>query len=135
MLFLATIAKEEPQPLYLVIALIAGSSLLSGPYSVLTACTLDCCSSPSNADLVPLFQGLQDGSGYMFAAASGVLVGESLEDGGWSSALAKINVFAVIAMGACAGYWREERRREGNAGREEMEGMELVPTKEVIYSF
>jgi sugar phosphate permease len=116
MIGLALLASDPDRPLAPVLILVAGSSVLSGPYSLLTACTMDCCGTLDDPGLLPLFQGLQDGSGYLFAATSGVLVGGSLEEKGWENAMFKIAGFGVMAMGAAGAYWREERRREGGGG-------------------
>ena len=153
-------SARSAQPLTFTLFLIAGSSLLSGPYSVLTTCSLDCC-SPNNNDIIPLFQvnssegstsqltnysrvpfnlfpltslvqGLQDGTGYFFAATSGVLVGESLEQTGWSDALFNITGFAVVALFACAAYWREEVKRTRRDGISDLEMTEVIEKREFL---
>jgi len=64
LLALTALSLESlPLSLPLTLTLIAGASLLNGPYSVLTTCTLDCCGDAANVDLLPLFQGLQVSGG------------------------------------------------------------------------
>ncbi|GMH90934.1 hypothetical protein TL16_g11909 [Triparma laevis f. inornata] len=118
----------------LVLVLISGSAALLGPYSLLSALSIDVCSVEGREDLLPLFQGLQDGAGYFFASISGALVGNVVEHGGWAvgiGVLLGFHVFACVFTGLYA-------RGEGKGGvkvERRVSEFELVISDEVDEAF
>ena len=117
MIGLALLASDPDRPLAPVLILVAGSSVLSGPYSLLTACTMDCCGTLDDPGLLPLFQGLQDGSGYLFAATSGVLVGKKRDGQMQCSRLQVLGSWQWERLGLRCGWGvLEGREEEGRGG-------------------
>lgn len=118
----------------LVLVLISGSAALLGPYSLLSALSIDVCSVEGREDLLPLFQGLQDSAGYFFASISGALVGNVVEHGGWAvgiGVLLGFHVFACVFTGLYA-------RGEGKGGvkvERRVSEFELVMSDEVDEAF
>eukprot|EP00947_MAST-08B_sp_MAST-8B-sp1_P000749 g749.t1 len=90
---------------FFVLLCVAGVSLgIVGPYSLLTTLTLDICDTPARRPVLPVFQGLQDGAGYLVAAVSGILVGDLVDEYGWGSAIFLVLGAIVLGMLMCLAY-------------------------------
>ena len=118
----------------LVLVLIAGSAALLGPYSLLSALSLDVCGVDGRQDLLPLFQGLQDGVGYCFASISGALVGNVVATGGWAVGVGVLLGFHLFACVFTGLYAKGEGKVSTKSARSTSE-FELVISDDVDEPF
>ena len=62
---------------------------------------------------------------YMGAAASGIVVGEGVEEKGWGGAIGSIVAVSACATAACMGIWAFERFESKKKKRREEGGEEI----------
>ncbi|GMH94898.1 hypothetical protein TrVE_jg8230 [Triparma verrucosa] len=133
LLLMLALTSGTPNGL-LVLVLIAGSAALLGPYSLLSALSIDVCGVEGRQDLLPLFQGLQDGVGYFFASISGALVGNVVEAGGWAVGVGVLLGFHIFACVFTGLYAKGEGKVSTKSARRASE-FELVISDDVDEAF